>query len=68
MSEQLPYFERMKLIKLGLLPKEAVAKSKKPIKKVSDKKAAEIKEQKVSGKPVSKLELDAWFDKIRIQH
>lgn len=38
------YFERMKLIKLGLLPKEAIAKEKKPLKKVSDKKSAEMKE------------------------
>ena len=54
MTEQLPYFERMKLIKLGLLPKEAVAKKKKPIKKVSDKKAKEIKEDKEPTKAVSK--------------
>jgi len=47
MSETIPYFERMKLIKLGLLPKEAVAKKKLPLKKISDKKAAEIKEAKV---------------------
>jgi len=46
MTENPSYFERMKLIKLGLLPKEAVAKAKKPLKKVSDKKAAEIKESK----------------------
>lgn len=35
------YFERMKLIKLGLLPKEAVAKAKKPIAKMSVKKMDE---------------------------
>ena len=44
MSER--YFERMKMIKLGLAPKEAVAKPKKAIKKISDKKAAENKEAK----------------------
>jgi len=48
MSEQVSYFERMKLIKLGLLPKEAIAKQKKPMKKISDKKAAENKEAKVT--------------------
>lgn len=48
MSEQPSYFERMKLIKLGLLPKEAVAKAKKPIKKVSDKKKKEMAESKDS--------------------
>jgi len=42
MSEPtLSYFERMKLIKLGLLPKEAVAKAKKPIANKSQKKIAE---------------------------
>lgn len=40
------YFERMRLIKLGLLPKEAVAKPKKGLKRVSDKKAAENAEAK----------------------
>lgn len=40
------YFERMKLIKLGLLPKEAVAKEKKPMRRVSEKKIAQIKEEK----------------------
>lgn len=33
MSDTMPYFQRMQLIKLGLLPKEAVAKEKKPIAK-----------------------------------
>ena len=63
------YFERMKLIKLGLLPKEAVAKEKKPLKKVSDKKAAEDKKLKEAGtKPASKLELDVWFNEIKMEH
>ena len=35
------YFERLQKIKLGQLPKEAVAKAKKPIAKVGKKKAAE---------------------------
>jgi len=41
------YFNRFRLIKLGQLPPEAVKKEKKPLKKVSDKKAAEDKEAKV---------------------
>jgi hypothetical protein len=53
------YFERMKLIKLGLLPKEAVKKEKKPLKKVSDKKAAE----KSSAKGDDALDL--WFEARR---
>lgn len=52
------YFERMKLIKLGLLPKEAVAKPKKAIKKVSDKRAEEIKASKANGDS----EMDLFFD------
>ena len=42
-DENLSYFQRLQKIKLGHLPKEAVAKAKKPLKKVSDKKAAEMK-------------------------
>lgn len=56
------------LIKMGLKEKTTGAKPRKPLKKISDKKAAEIKEQKVSGKPASKLELDKWFDEIRKKH
>jgi hypothetical protein len=48
MSE-LTYFERIQKIKLGLLPKEAVAKPKKPIAKKSKKKIAEEKENFVPG-------------------
>lgn len=51
------YFDRMKLIKLDLLPKEAVAKAKKPIKKVSDKKASENKQAKDEGES----DLNKWF-------
>lgn len=40
------YFERMKLIKLGLLPKESGAKPKKPIAKISEKKKKEMAEAK----------------------
>lgn len=50
------YHDRLKLIKLGLLPKEAVPKAKKPLKKISDKKAAEIKIIKGSDS-----ELDIFF-------
>lgn len=59
------YFERMKLIKLELLPKEAVAKERKPLAKKSAKKILEEKELKDAGtKPPSKLELDKWFYEI----
>lgn len=67
MSEQsASYFERMKLIKLGLLPREAVAKEKKPLKKVSDKKAAEMKEQKIIAKETGsgETELQKWYSEI----
>lgn len=66
MTEQLPYHERLKLIKLGQLPREAVKKERKPIKKISDKRALENKQSKEAGtKPPSKLALDKWFDDIR---
>ncbi len=62
------YFENLRLQKLGLAPKTTGAKPKKPMKKISDKRAAELKEQKVSGKPASKLELDVWFNNIKVEH
>lgn len=40
------YFENLRLQKLGLAPKTTGAKPKKPMKKFSDKKLAEMKEQK----------------------
>lgn len=40
------YHEKLRLIKLGLLPKEAVAKPKKAIPKVSEKKKKELAEAK----------------------
>lgn len=64
MSEEQPiltYFQRLQLIKQGRLPKEAVKKEKKPMKRMSDKKAAELKEQKEKG---TDSELDLFFDKM----
>jgi len=58
-EQQIPsYFERMRLIKLGLLPKEAVAKKPKPMKKVSEKKAKEMAEVREDGN----TEMDLFFD------
>lgn len=51
----LTYFQRLQKIKLNLLPKEAVAKPKKYLKKVSDKRADENK------KKDGDTELDKWF-------
>ena len=62
MNEPLPYFERLRLIKLGLLPKEAVAKPKKAIAKVSVKKSKEIAKEKESG---SNGEMDRFFQSMR---
>jgi hypothetical protein len=42
-EENLSYFQRLQKIKLNQLPKEAVAKKKKPIAKIGKKKAAEMK-------------------------
>ncbi len=60
-DNQIPssYGDRYRLIKLGLLPKEAVKKEKKPIAKVSKKKAAEDKANKERG---GDSELDLFFD------
>ncbi len=50
------YLEDRAARKNGLLPKMVFAKPKKPLKKVSDKKAAEMKANKGSDS-----ELDLWF-------
>ena len=55
-EENLTYFQRLQKIKLGNLPKEAVAKKKKPIAKMSAKRAAELKIIKGSDS-----ELDLFF-------
>ena len=52
------YSERLRLIKLGLLPKEAVAKERKPIAKKSAKRIEQDKLDRVNG---SGDELDLWF-------
>jgi hypothetical protein len=63
-EQQIPsYFERMKLIKLGLAPKEAVAKAKKPMKRVSDKKKAQDAEAK-EARGGEATELQKWYQKI----
>jgi len=46
MDGSLTYTEKLRLIKLGLLPKEAVAKPKKAIPKISEKKKKEMAEEK----------------------
>lgn len=58
------YFERMKLIKLGLLPKEAIKKKKVPLRNKSLKRQAEEaqeKELRVGGDSV----FDKWFEERR---
>ena len=52
--------EKLRLIKLGLLPKECVPKQKKPMKKVSDKKLAEQKEQRENSGE-GDTDLQRWF-------
>lgn len=58
------------MIKLGLLPKEAVAKERKAIPKKSAKKLAEEKEQKLllNGEGDGKIGLDLWFRQIQDKH
>ena len=58
-EEQLPYHERLRLIKLGRLPKEAVKKERKPIPKISKKKAQEIADEKAAG---GESGLDKYFE------
>lgn len=63
MSEPtLTCFQRLQLIKIGKLPKEAIAKKKKPLKKVSDKRIAENKAIKEAG---GDNEMDLFFKSLR---
>jgi len=59
------YLEDRNKRKLGLLPKMEFKKPKKPMKKISDKKAMELKVGKESGSADS---LEKWFDDIRVRH
>lgn len=63
MSDTTPYFQRMQMIKLGILPKEAVAKPKKPISKKSKNKIAEEKAEKNLRN--DDTEKEKWFNLIR---
>lgn len=56
------YTHKLRQIKLGLLPKEAVAKERKPIAKKSAKRIEQDKVDKASG---SDNELDVWFKNSR---
>lgn len=63
MSDTIPYHQRIKLIKLGLLPKEAVAKAKKPIPKKSAKR---IEEDRLVKEALNSedTELQKWYENI----
>lgn len=61
MSETPSYFDRRKLMKLGLLPKESGPKPKKPIAKKSIKKIAEEKEERASRGPDGDTELQKFM-------
>jgi len=61
-EETLTYFQRLQKIKLNQLPKEAVAKKKKPLAKKSTKRLAEEKAIKEVG---SDSELDLFFAAMR---
>jgi hypothetical protein len=61
-EENLTYFQRLQKIKLNQLPKEAVAKAKKPLAKKSPKKIEEEKQAKLSG---TDNEMDLFFRSLR---
>ena len=62
MTENLTYHERLRLIKLGQLPKEAVPKKKKYLNKVSPKKQAQQTQDKLMGVDGAQ---DLWFEERR---
>jgi len=59
------YYEDRAKRKLGLLPKMEFKKPKKPLKKISDKKLAELKE---STAVKNKQDLEKWFFDIEEKH
>lgn len=61
------YLQRLAAVRNGFVPQQG-PKEKKPLKAISDKKAAVMAEEKKTGKPASKIELDLWFDNIRKEH
>jgi hypothetical protein len=61
-EDNLSYRQKLALIRQGLHPKTTGPKAKKPIPKQSEKKKAEMKEQKAAGGDSS---LDAWFEERR---
>lgn len=61
-DENIPYRQRLALIRQGLAPKTTGAKPKKPIPKKSQKKIAEEKEQKLAG---TDSEMDMFFEAMR---
>lgn len=58
-EEQMPYRERLALIRQGLAPKTTGAKPKKSIPKKSAKRLAEEKEERLKG---TDSEMDLFFD------
>lgn len=62
MTDQIPYWQRLQMIKQGLLPKECVPKKPKPIARKSEKKIAEEKQQKEAG---GDNEMDLFFAGMR---
>lgn len=70
MTETISYTEKLMKIKLGLLPKEAVAKPKKAIAKKSAKRKLEEKEQRepTNVKNIEKTSLELWFKQIQNKH
>lgn len=55
------YGDRYRLIKLGLLPKEAIAKKRKEIPKKSEKRKAEEAEQKKELDSDGDTQLQKWY-------
>lgn len=68
-EDKIPYRDRLNLIRNGMAEKTTKAKEKKPLRRLSIKKAAADKAEKEAGiKPPGKLELDKWFDDIKERH
>ena len=61
------YFERLQKIKLGQLPKESGPKPKKPLKRIGNKKAAEMKTSNDAPGGEDQYMKDNWFKRRRLE-
>lgn len=61
------YLLRRRGLKLGIVQPQG-KKEPKPLKPISDKKSAQMAQEKKTGKPAEKIALEKWFEDIAAEH